>query len=142
VVDVVGRLRRQTAVRLGRPLAAAAVVAAGFVLVAVVDPNVPGHYPTCPFLAVTGQYCPGCGGLRAAHALTQGDVAGAAGSNLLLVLALPVAVALWARWLAACAKGRPEAPFRWRNGLALPAVALVAAFWMARNLPWGASLAP
>ena len=37
----------------------------------------PGHYPTCPFLAITGWYCPGCGSLRAVHDLLHGDLAGA-----------------------------------------------------------------
>ena len=40
----------------------------------MVDPNQPGHYPTDPFLAITGLYCPGCGTLRALHALARGDL--------------------------------------------------------------------
>ena len=53
------------------PLVVAASALIGRAYVANVDPNVAGHYPTCPILAVTGWYCPGCGTLRAVHALAQ-----------------------------------------------------------------------
>ena len=29
---------------------------------------------TCPFLALTGYYCPGCGGTRAVRSLLKGDL--------------------------------------------------------------------
>ena len=70
----------------------AAVSGAGLVAAATlftVDPNQPGHYPTCPFLATTGFYCPGCGALRATHDLLHGDLAGALARNPLAVLAVP-----------------------------------------------------
>ena len=87
-------------------LAAAPPVA----LLAVVDPNRPGHYPVCPVKALTGLDCPGCGSLRAIHALSQGDVLGALDHNVLFVLFLPllvVSAVLWAlvmpqpAWLSA-----------------------------------------
>lgn len=127
---------------MGAPLTAAAVVVAGFALVAVVDPNEQGHYPACPFLALTGHYCPGCGSLRAAHALAHGDVTGATGSNLLFVLALPGAVALWARWLYSRAKGRPDPPLPERPMAWIIGIAVLVIFGVVRNLPWGRSLAP
>jgi len=133
------------AARLHGPLAAAGVVLAGFALVAVVDPNEPGHYPTCPFLALTGLYCPGCGSLRAAHALTRGDVATSAGDNILFTLGLPLAVLLWGRWLYVRAKGRPApvlpAPGT-RPALWVAGLAVLVLFGVVRNLPWGAFLAP
>ena len=55
--------------------AATAVAATGFVLVAhFLDPNQAGNYPTCPWLALTGTFCPGCGTLRATHALSEGHL--------------------------------------------------------------------
>src|SRR5687768_7002451 len=60
--------------RLLGPAATALGVAGAAAYVSVVDPHQPGHYPACPFLAVTGLFCPGCGGLRCAHALAHGDV--------------------------------------------------------------------
>ena len=36
------------------PLGVAALAAAAVGVVAAVDPNEAGHYPTCPFLSLTG----------------------------------------------------------------------------------------
>ena len=126
-------------------LRAPALVAAGAVavttVVAVVDPNQPGHYPTCPFLAATGYYCPGCGSLRALHDLAHGDPAGALARNPFMVLAalgLLVAFVLWTRRLW---RGRA------RSWVAPPALlygllTLVLAFWVLRNVPGWTWLSP
>ena len=127
--------------RLSGPVSAAITVTAGFVIVGLVDPNKPGRYPTCPFLAVTGHWCPGCGSLRAMHALTRGDVSAALGLNVMTVSALPVVAFLWWRWLRRGWSGaqRPAAVHPVYIYLALAAVL---AFWVLRNLPIGAALAP
>jgi hypothetical protein len=44
----------------------------------------------CPVQLTTGFYCPGCGSLRAIHALLHGDLFGALDLNLLAVVALPI----------------------------------------------------
>lgn len=129
----------------------AAVALAGTATVAAVDPGEPGHYPTCPFLALTGLWCPGCGGLRAVHALTHGDVGAALGYNALLVLALPVVAVVWLRWLRLDAGHAPPAAGRvpaGRRGPRAPSyvlasvLVLLLAFAVVRNLPVGAVLAP
>jgi hypothetical protein len=114
-----------------------AALAAGTVLFAI-DPNEPGHYPTCPFLATTGLYCPGCGAMRAVHDLLHGDLAGALARNPLTVIAVPYLVVAWFTWLRR-STGRP-AP----RSTTLPPwtiwtlLALVLAFGVLRNLPgWG-----
>ncbi|GAB3257610.1 DUF2752 domain-containing protein [Kineosporia babensis] len=84
--------------RLASPTAVAVVLAAATGYLAAVDPAEPGHYPGCPILAATGWYCPGCGGLRAVHELSHGHLITALSSNALVTLAIPVAVAFWARW--------------------------------------------
>ena len=120
---------------LGAALAATAVVAA-------VDPNEPGHYPTCPLLASTGLYCPGCGTLRALHALAHGDVSTALARNPLTVLAVPVGMWLWLRWARVRWGGasavRTAAPAWVQWG----AATLVVAFGIARNLPGLTLLSP
>jgi hypothetical protein len=127
---------------MAAPVGSAAAVVGAWAFVATVDPNEPGHYPTCPFLALTGWSCPGCGGLRAAHALAHGDLAAAAGLNLLFVLALPLVVVLWLRWVRARARGddEPFAPMSTR--LWVVALAVAAGFGVVRNLPGVEWLAP
>lgn len=122
---------------LGGPLA----TLLGLGYVAAVDPNVPGHYPTCPFRTLTGLSCPGCGTLRAMHALANGHLGAAAGLNVLAVAALPVLGWLWWRPVRARWRGEPPprpvpAPLIW--GLCC----LVVGFGVIRNLPVGAALAP
>ncbi|WP_283133540.1 DUF2752 domain-containing protein [Rhizohabitans arisaemae] len=124
------------------PLGVAALSASVVTFVGLVDPNEPGHYPTCPFLWITGLYCPGCGTLRGIHALAQLDVPAALGLNPLMVLTVPFLLFWWGRWTLRSWQGRPV-----RTTLAHPAViwgflALVIVFWVVRNLPFGEFLAP
>ena len=110
------------------------------------DPHVSGAAGECPFLALTGLYCPGCGSLRALRDLTDGDLAGALSHNVLAV-AMLAALVVWAArlWLARgpgpLTARNPGLPPRARTALLLriPAswvvLVLVSGFWLARNLP-------
>ena len=72
--------------------------------------------------------------LRCIHALAHGDLLGAVGSNVLIVIALPVLAVLWLRWLHRS---------RTMPAVVLWAFALLAVgFTVVRNLPVGAALAP
>lgn len=124
------------------PYAVLAAVAAGAAYVGAVDPNRPGHYPVCPFLAVTGYYCPGCGTLRMVHALTHGHVAEAFGRNALAFLTLPVLAYLWVRWAVAARRGRPLRTTLVGPWPAIAFAAVIVVFWVVRNLPAGHALAP
>jgi hypothetical protein len=53
------------------------------------DPARSAFYPPCPFHALTGLYCPGCGSLRALHQLLHGDWVIAFGLNPLAIVSLP-----------------------------------------------------
>jgi hypothetical protein len=83
--------------RVRPPVLLAAGVLGASVLLHLRDPHRSGSWGYCPWLMLTGTYCPGCGGLRAVNDLTDGDVVGAASSNLLLVALLPVAAGVWLR---------------------------------------------
>jgi len=85
--------------RLRGPVLAAVLAAGATLLVHLVDPNVPGRYGLCPLRALTGLACPGCGGLRAIHALTHGDLELAWGLNPVVVAVVPLAVLWWLRWV-------------------------------------------
>ena len=123
------------------PVAVAAAAGVFAAVVVAVDPNEPGHYPTCPVLALTGFYCTGCGVLRTVHALLRFDVVTAWQMNMLIVLVAPMIIGSWVAWLIRAWTGRP------RQWLAPPwavAVLLVAmaVFTVARNVPAFAWLAP
>ncbi|MFB6992354.1 DUF2752 domain-containing protein [Streptomyces sp. NPDC056178] len=127
--------------RLAAPAGVIAAVIGAFGYVGAVDPNQPGHYPVCPLLRFTGLYCPGCGGLRSAHAVAHGDIAAALGSNALAVVGYGVFAVLWVVWTARAARGRPMSiaakPVVWWG---IGAVLLI--FSVVRNLPFGSALAP
>jgi Protein of unknown function (DUF2752). len=122
-------------------LATAALLGAAVALVAVVDPHTSGRYPTCPFHAVTGLWCPGCGGLRAVHDLTHGHLAVALHENLLVVLLGPSLVVWWLIARLRRTDQRPVSLVLSARGT-LVVAALLAVFAIVRNLPIGAALAP
>ncbi len=128
--------------RIRGPLLSAAAVAAASLALHVRDPHVTHSWGVCPLYAVTGLYCPGCGGLRGVNDLTDGHLGQAASSNLLMVLAIPFALVVFGRWSYAAWTGRdvravPALPSAVKVGL----VALAIAFTVARNVP-GSWLAP
>jgi hypothetical protein len=53
------------------------------------DPATSGLFPPCPFLWLTGFYCPGCGSLRAMHQLLHGHLARAFSLNPFALVAIP-----------------------------------------------------
>lgn len=127
--------------RLAVPAAVLAAVAGAFAYVGSVDPGRPGHYPVCPLYRFTGLYCPGCGGLRGAHALVHGDLLTALRDNAPAVAGYPVLAVLWTVWVVRAARGRPlriDPP-----PALLRAVGLVLlVFTVVRNLPFGGWLRP
>lgn len=123
------------------PVGALGAVAAAFAYVGSVDPNEPGHYPACPLLRFTGIYCPGCGGLRSAHAFIHGDFATALGANALAVVGYGICAVVWGVWMVRAVRGQRFSFVLSSTQLwAIAAAALV--FTVLRNLPFGAWLHP
>lgn len=110
-----------------------AAAAAAVTYVGLVDPHVAGRYPVCPLHALTGLWCPFCGGLRATHDLLTGQLAAAVGENALVVVGFPLLALLWLL--------RRSPPSSSRTIRVLVVVAAIV-FGVARNLPFGAALAP
>ena len=108
----------------------------GLVLLYNVDPRNPGSYPICPFLGLTGCFCPGCGTLRALHLLLHGNPIAAFGYNPFAVLSIPfIAYSYMTGALRTFALPAPAPVFvqsRWIWGL----LAAVLAFWALRNVPF------
>ena len=114
---------------LGLGAIGVAVLLAGF------DPNAAGSIlPPCPFLALTGWLCPGCGSTRALHALLHGDLVRALAMNPLLVIASPLLA-----WMALNAAGANPPGRRllmpWAANPKLWLVLLLG-YAVLRNLPW------
>jgi Protein of unknown function (DUF2752) len=138
-----GRGRLLQRARLVPPLAVGAVVAAATAAVAIRDPHVPGSWGVCPWLVLTGTYCPGCGGLRAVHDLTHLHIVDALSSNAVVVMGCVLAVAGWAVWLGAAWRGRTGDWSRWvKPWMAYACVTALLLFSVLRNLPVGAWFAP
>jgi hypothetical protein len=144
--DGVRRDTRPRRVRLAAPVGTAVAAVAVVAYLGAVDPNEPGHYPLCPTRAAFGVDCPGCGSLRALHALAHGDLARSADHNLLLVAVLPFLVWWWVAWLRRSWTGvTPPVSARtarWRARGTIALLVVVLAFGVLRNvLPYLGSAA-
>ncbi|WP_309237213.1 DUF2752 domain-containing protein [Actinomadura sp. BRA 177] len=118
------------------------VVAGALIVAFRGDPNEAGHYPSCPFLMLTGYYCPGCGMTRLVYALTHGDVGTAFGLNPLLFVLLPVFGYLYVRWTVKTAQGLPMRTILFKQPVVYAFLGLVIVYWIVRNLPFANALAP
>ena len=110
--------------------------AAGIILLRVFDPATSGVFPPCPVRYLTGLYCPGCGSLRALHALLHGDLRRALAMNPLMVVTLPFVTygLVSAALVELRGKGLPQVmlPASWIRALC----AAIILFAIARNLPF------
>lgn len=105
------------------------VFVAALAYIGIADPHRPGFLaPLCPFKAVTGWDCPGCGGLRMTHDLLHGDVAAAVADNVFLLVGLP----LLAAWVILRRR-------RHKTVMPLPAIIVIAvamiSWTVVRNVP-------
>ena len=76
----------------------AAILVAGSIFAIVIlyrfNPSTTHFYPRCPTRSLLGIECPGCGSLRASHALLHGRLLTAWHYNPLLLLSLPMVLLL------------------------------------------------
>ncbi len=129
--------------RVQLPVLLAGGVLGASVLLHLRDPHRSGSWGYCPWLMLTGTYCPGCGGLRAVNDLSNGDFAAAASSNLLFVASLPLIVVLWGRSVVDGWRGvKRHHDSRRTLTYAVGFLVLALLFAIVRNLPFGAWLAP
>jgi hypothetical protein len=133
----------QTRSRLLRdPVVVGVAGVAAATLLHVRDPHVDGAYGYCPFLELTGLPCPGCGGLRAVSALTHGDLVGALSYNLLAVGLVVILIGVWATWTVRRARGAHVRMLVMSDRALVLVLVMALTFGVARNMPWGAGLAP
>jgi hypothetical protein len=107
------------------------------------DPHQHGSWGLCPFHAMTGLYCPGCGSLRAVNDLTNGHVGAAFSSNVVVTALIPVATVLLVVWALDRWRGRTRhLPWQRLRPLVAAFLAVLVAFTIARNTGAGGWLAP
>lgn len=99
------------------------------------NPSASALYPTCPFLAFTGCYCPGCGSLRALHQLMRGHLAAAFGLNTLMVFSVPFIGYFFLSLAKFAVVGRPLRAFFIRPVLIWSLLVVILAYWILRNIP-------
>ncbi|MEV7614393.1 DUF2752 domain-containing protein [Streptomyces sp. NPDC089799] len=128
--------------RLAAPATAAVGAVAAFAYVGAVDPNEPGHYPVCPLFRLTGILCPGCGGLRSAHAFAHADLTAAVSANALAVAGYLVFAVYLAVWLKRACQGAPAPRISLKSQAWWALGILALTFAVVRNLPIGAWFAP
>jgi hypothetical protein len=109
----------------------------GLLLLRLFDPAHCFIFPPCPLRYFTGLYCPGCGSLRAIHALLQGDLRQAWAMNALAVAMLPFIGYGLVSEIHRHFRGRPlpgimMIPGNWIQALC----AVIVLFGIARNLPF------
>ena len=100
---------------------------------AVHDPAVSTHFPKCPFYAITGLKCPGCGTQRAIHQLLHFNISEAFHYNALMVLSLPLLL-----FLAFADLSKDRFPRFYRASrspiLGRTILAVILLWWIARNI--------
>ena len=125
-----------------RRIALGALALAAILLIGLIffffDPVRHSFYPTCLLHKVTGLSCPGCGGLRALHQLTHGNIVTAFQCNPLFIALLPFVLFLGIRWLTRSPQACDSHPVLFRPAILWTLLAVTVLFTILRNLPWPA----
>lgn len=74
------------------PILAVGVI--GIVFLYFYNPQDVAFFPRCPFYALTGYKCPGCGTLRAIHALLHFRITDAFALNPFMLISIPMMMAM------------------------------------------------
>ncbi|HBU59282.1 MAG TPA: DUF2752 domain-containing protein [Verrucomicrobiales bacterium] len=97
------------------------------------------YYPQCQFKQTTGLDCPGCGGLRATHAITNGRIMEAFRFHPGFVLSLPILGYLFVLWTLEWRRiGQMPAPLAQPecNRPLIVVAVLFISFGIVRNIPF------
>jgi hypothetical protein len=108
----------------------------GSIYLFIFEPGKSGFFPVCPFRALTGFTCPGCGSTRGLHRLLHGDVVAAFQFNPLLVLSLPFLFYALLRYTDAAMRGLPVKGNQLNARYIWTLFVVVLSFWVFRNTPF------
>jgi hypothetical protein len=119
---------------------AATVLGSGVVLF-FFNPTTHAFYPVCLFHALTGLYCPGCGGTRAAYQLLHWHLLSALRDNALFVVTL-AALVLRGLWFVAGRIRHQSVTLTVPPKVLWAFLVLAVVFSVLRNLPAFSFLSP
>jgi len=97
------------------------------------EPGRTGFFPGCPFRAITGFTCPGCGTTRALHQLLHGNLVAAFELNPLLVLVLPLLGCILIVYTRCAISGGPPPQIVLPRKYVWAFSLLILGFWVFRN---------
>jgi hypothetical protein len=112
-----------------------ALTVIGVASLALLNPSETTFIPMCPCRLLTGLYCPGCGSLRAIHAITQLRIDRALGYNPLLVLFVPLFIWFFAANLTTACFGPDKIKFSIPPAFAKSLLLIIMAYFVFRNIP-------
>jgi Protein of unknown function (DUF2752) len=110
-----------------------AALGAGLYLYAF-EPGRSGFFLFCPFRALTGLTCPGCGTTRCLHQLLRGNFADAFKLNPLFFVAAPFLLLVILNYTRKAIQGDFPGSFYVRPLYAWLMVGVIVCFWIVRNL--------
>ena len=110
-------------------------IVAGSVCLYVLEPGKSVLFPVCPFRALTGFTCPGCGSTRGMHQLLHGNLLAAFELNPLLLVALPFLLYALVSYSYRVMTGRPLRHNTLAPKYIYTIFGVVLFFWVFRNTP-------
>ena len=113
-----------------------ATLALGTTYLFLFEPGKTGFFPVCPFRALTGFTCPGCGSTRGLHRLLHGDVVAAFELNPLLIVSLPFLLYALLRYTNAAIREKPLKGNQLNAKCIWVMFVVILFFWIYRNTPF------
>ncbi len=101
------------------------------------DPNEEGHYLGCPLKMATGIACPGCGGIRAVHAMLHGDFVTSLQRNPLAIPVVLLIVVFWTKWALNATGIHRTKPLILPNWIPIILGVGMLVLFLSRNIDWG-----
>jgi hypothetical protein len=118
-----------------REHAITAALLLGSVVLYIFPPTEHSFYPRCPFHALTGWQCPGCGGTRALYHLLHFHLAEAMHYNALVTLLAPLALGWFVFWYSGVLLRGRGPVFYLPRPVVVCLYLVVLLFGLARNIP-------
>ena len=107
----------------------------GVLFLALIDPETAAYIPVCPCRLLTGLYCPGCGSLRAIHAITRLRFDRALAYNSLFVILSPLLLWYFVVNLATTFRGQEKIERYLSPTLGKALLGVILAYFVIRNIP-------